>query len=236
MLIRQIGFMLGGTFILSVILSVLSVPLVAKSAIAANLVVNGSFEEIALPNRSWTVFPYTPGNSLPHGFSSIPGWNVSPGLQFEVQNQIAGTAAQGFQLVELDASFTQKGNIYQDILTKPGQNYLLKFAFSSRPGTGILDNILQIKWGTNIVDTIFANGIGLSDTAWKYYTYNLVATTDKTRIDFSDLGSPNHVGTYIDDVSVESVEAVPEPTTMFGTLAFGAVVSRWRMKRKQQQL
>jgi hypothetical protein len=30
-------------------------------------------------------------------------------------------------------------------------------------------------------------------------------------------------------------EPVPEPTTIFGTLAFGAVVTRWRMKRKVQQ-
>ncbi|XZO00979.1 MAG: PEP-CTERM sorting domain-containing protein [Microcoleus sp.] len=30
-------------------------------------------------------------------------------------------------------------------------------------------------------------------------------------------------------------EPVPEPTTVLGTLAFGAVVSSWRMKRKQQQ-
>ncbi|MEG4444658.1 PEP-CTERM sorting domain-containing protein [Microcoleus sp. AT9_B5] len=30
-------------------------------------------------------------------------------------------------------------------------------------------------------------------------------------------------------------EPVPEPTTVLGTLAFGAVISRWRMKRKQQQ-
>lgn len=30
-------------------------------------------------------------------------------------------------------------------------------------------------------------------------------------------------------------EPVPEPTTVLSTLAFGAVLSRWRMKRKQQQ-
>ncbi|NJK70341.1 MAG: hypothetical protein HC941_30965 [Microcoleus sp. SU_5_3] len=36
-------------------------------------------------------------------------------------------------------------------------------------------------------------------------------------------------------VPVEPSEPVPEPTTVLGTLAFGAVISRWRMKRKQQQ-
>lgn len=36
-------------------------------------------------------------------------------------------------------------------------------------------------------------------------------------------------------ISQNVPEPVPEPTTVLGTLAFGAVVSSWRMKRKQQQ-
>ena len=38
-----------------------------------------------------------------------------------------------------------------------------------------------------------------------------------------------------DNHSYRVAEPVPEPTTVLGTLAFGAVVTRWRMKRKQQQ-
>lgn len=54
--------------------------------------------------------------------------------------------------------------------------------------------------------------------------------------------SPNkvvHVGasfsTGNNTTSINDPESVPEPTTVLGTLAFGAVISRWRMKRKQQQ-
>lgn len=36
-------------------------------------------------------------------------------------------------------------------------------------------------------------------------------------------------------VPVEPSEPVPEPTTVLGTLAFGAVISSWRVKRKHQQ-
>ncbi|MEG4318588.1 MULTISPECIES: LamG domain-containing protein [unclassified Microcoleus] len=46
---------------------------------------------------------------------------------------------------------------------------------------------------------------------------------------FADATSPSVV------VSVEPSEPVPEPTTVLSTLAFGAVISSWRMKRKQQQ-
>ncbi len=38
-----------------------------------------------------------------------------------------------------------------------------------------------------------------------------------------------------DNHAYRVAEPVPEPTTILGTLAFGAVISSWRMKRKQQQ-
>ncbi|MEG5050658.1 MULTISPECIES: alpha/beta hydrolase [unclassified Microcoleus] len=54
--------------------------------------------------------------------------------------------------------------------------------------------------------------------------------------------SPNkvtHVGASFDTgnntTPIDNPESVPEPTTVLGTLAFGAVVTRWRMKHKQQQ-
>ncbi|WP_293341852.1 MULTISPECIES: alpha/beta hydrolase [unclassified Microcoleus] len=48
--------------------------------------------------------------------------------------------------------------------------------------------------------------------------------------DFND-----HNFRFSGGISDSVPEPVPEPTTVLGSLAFGAVVSRWRMKRKQQQ-
>lgn len=199
--------------------------LTAKSSLAANLVINGSFEKVALPKNSWTTFPY--GYEAPsfHNLASIPGWKVEPGSRFELQRYAAGSPAEGFQFVELDASLTQRGSIYQDILTEPGLMYDLKFAFSPRRNTPISDNILQVNWGNEIVDTLSENGIGLADNVWKYYTYTLLATSNTTRLEFFDLGTTNHRGTYIDDVSVERVEpivkeSVPEPSSVLGLLLF----------------
>lgn len=199
--------------------------LTAKSSLAANLVINGSFEEVALPNNTWTVFPWSPEAPLPHNLASIPGWKVDPGSRFELQRYVAGSPATGFQFVELDSSFTQRGSIYQDILTEPGLMYHLKFAFSPRPYTPISDNILQVNWGNQIVDTLSENGIGLADNVWKYYTYTLLATSNTTRLEFFDLGTINHAGTYIDDISIERVEpivreSVPEPLSALGLLLF----------------
>ena len=48
-----------------------------------------------------------------------------------------------------------------------------------------------------------------------------------------------HVGASFDTgnniTPIDNPESVPEPTNILGTLAFGAVIFRWRVKRKQQQ-
>ena len=52
----------------------------------------------------------------------------------------------------------------------------------------------------------------------------------------NDTYYPNNMGAYSGTVDIISApEPVPEPTTLLGTLACGAVISRWRVKRKQQQ-
>jgi hypothetical protein len=52
----------------------------------------------------------------------------------------------------------------------------------------------------------------------------------------NDTYYPNNTGAYSGTVDIiPPSEPVPEPTTVLGTLAFGAVISRWRVKRKQQQ-
>jgi hypothetical protein len=52
----------------------------------------------------------------------------------------------------------------------------------------------------------------------------------------NDTYYPNDTGAYSGTVDIISTpEPVPEPTTVLGTLACGAVISRWRVKRKQQQ-
>jgi len=52
----------------------------------------------------------------------------------------------------------------------------------------------------------------------------------------NDTYYPNDTGAYSGTINIiPPSEPVPEPTTVLGTLAFGAVISRWRVKHKQQQ-
>jgi len=52
----------------------------------------------------------------------------------------------------------------------------------------------------------------------------------------NDTYYPNDTGAYSGTIDIIlPSEPVPEPATVLGTLAFGAVISRWRVKHKQQQ-
>src|SRR2546423_7058297 len=69
-------------------------PLEARVALSSNLVTNGSFETPSIPDVSIHDFNTIPGNTL-------PGWSLASGPAIEVQRNVAGTAAEGNQLVEL---------------------------------------------------------------------------------------------------------------------------------------
>jgi hypothetical protein len=117
-----------------------------------------------------------------------------------VQNNCAGSPAQGQQFVELDSDASS--SIYQDVSTVPGEAYQLRFAFSARPGLGTDENHLLAQWDGGVVANLTADGTALSDTSWTYYTYTVVASSGTTRLQFSDLGISDSLGTYLDDVSL----------------------------------
>lgn len=161
-------------------------------ASAAQLVVNGSFEQPAIPYNTWI---YS---------NSVPGWTLgsgSKGNAIEIQDNAAGSPMTGYgnQFVELDSNGTTV--IYQDIPTTPGTQYQLQFVFSPRPG--VPDNQLQINWGGATVDNLSVSGSGLFNTAWQTHTYTVTATSTTTRLSFNNLNElSNTYGAYLDGVSV----------------------------------
>ncbi|MEZ5592921.1 MAG: hypothetical protein R3F53_20345 [Gammaproteobacteria bacterium] len=165
-----------------------------------NIIVNGGFEEPEIP----------PGFQV---FSSIPGWTVLPGRpDFEVQSSgNFGTPFAGNQHVELDA-FASSG-IFQDIPTEPGLIYELSFAFSARPQTPSLDNVLRISFGGNQLAELAEDGSGNADTVWTVHKFVVTGSSESTtRLAFEDLGRANTLGTYIDEVRL--VETLAAPPTV----------------------
>jgi len=180
----------------------------ASPLYAAELVVNGSFEQPAIPYFSWKYSP------------SIPGWKLGTGSKgnvIESLNNISGAPAPnlGNQFVELDANGSTI--IYQDIPTKPGAVYQLRFHYSARPG--VVDNQMQIKWGDTIVGNLKASGFLKFNTEWKDYTYSVTATSTTTRLSFSNLAErSDSFGSYLDGVSVVDAGLAAQRSTKIALL------------------
>lgn len=195
------------------------------AAHAENIVQNGGFElPIVTDPHNWDIF------------EEISGWQLVRGENIELHRGVNGwLPAEGAQYLELDSDFDGPGGsmsgepassaVFQDLPTQVGCLYDLTFAFSPRPG--VSDNTLEIKWDGEIVDVLTADGTGLCNTNWQYYTYRLTAGSESSRLEFGDLSVSDSLGTFVDDVSVTFV---PEPLSAI-LLACG-VVSLCQRKRK----
>ncbi len=194
----------------------------ALCPLSVELIKNGSFETPVVTNpATWDIFPSGP---------ALGGWEAawtSPVTTFngETRPTVANLELQsalhdgwgypfgGNQYAELDTDWPGPSapsqpypasiDLYQTIPTIPGDTYKLSFAFSPRPDdTDITDNGVVVAWGGHVVDTVMATSVNPLMTTWSLHTYSLVATTSNTRVDFTDAGRPNGVGSFIDAVSV----------------------------------
>ncbi len=179
--------------------------LASVSAFATNLITDGSFEDQAQAAGSWAIY------------SNIPGWAaVSPG-QIELRNNVAGTAEDGVNFVELDANFNSA--MQQVVSTVAGQQYSLSFWYSSRPVSGYNSafpgntvpadsNGLTFNVGAGDVSVYVATENDMTDNDWKLYTTTFTATGASTTLTFTAVGTSDSYGTSLDNVILT---AVPEP-------------------------
>jgi cysteine-rich repeat protein len=181
------------------------------------LVSNGGFEEpIVQTSQKWDIFPdgYPNMDWRVDWVSTETTYKNQPRpdtARLELHRGVSGwDAGSGSQYAELDTDWDGPGGslngepasvrIYQDLSTLPGYKYKVTFKFSPRPGTSEADNQLEFRWDGSIVDTISA--AGGSWVSWNEYEYEVTASAYITRIEFRDVGTPNALGTFIDDVSV----------------------------------
>lgn len=189
--------------------------LFAAAAPASADLINGGFEQYELTGGTYAQFD-----------TAIPGWYVLDGIgDIEVQNNVAGTPYEGEQFVELDS--TQPTTIAQDVGTVAGQEYVLSFAFTARPGTDILlDNVMGVFWDG--LEIFYEAAIDYTPN-WAVYSFNVTATSGLTTLAFGDLSqnAQNSYGVYLDDVQLTKV---PEPATLglLGLALGGIALSRRR--------
>ena len=192
------------------LLAAASFPVAASAA--ANLVVNGSFENT--PGFSgWTTF---------YGYNAIPGWNAGPGGMEIQQSGVTVNAQDGNNVLELD-TYTNS-YIWQEINTTAGQTYAFSFYYSPRPGVSFDSNKIVYKFG-EVLD--WTSQSGAYGENWVLISGTAMAHSATTRLGFLGYGTSDSLGGLIDNVSVT---AVPEPETyaLLGAGLLGIAVLRRR--------
>ncbi len=168
---------------------------------AQELVANGSFEAPIVATNTFAQLP------------SIPGWTVCAGPSIEVNATTGFTQYDGRQFVELDS--TASSAICQNVPTQPNGLYVLRFAYSPRPG--VLDNRIDVVWDSQLLTQLDASGVGLEDTDWQEFVFFVRASSSTTELRFSDAGVSDTVGGWIDGVSLQQF-ASPVPVASTGGL------------------
>jgi len=181
----------------------------------ANLIVNGSFESPDIPTGTFQIFP------------NIPGWSTSFGPGIEIQDHIVGSPFVGAQHVELDSS--ANSGMSQIVSTVPGQTYHLSFAYSPRPGVSADSNTIQIFFNGVQLDTLALSGVGLQDTSWQVFGYNVAPSVTSSTLEFRAAGASDSLGGYLDDVQLERNVSEPSTLILFGVGSLTLVgLGRWR--------
>ncbi|MEN9437824.1 MAG: hypothetical protein RIR09_2479 [Pseudomonadota bacterium] len=186
---------------------------VAAFGAHANLVTNGSFEDNLQAAGTWNIY------------SNLTGWTGISNI--ELRNNVAGTAQDGVNFVELDT--TQNMSMKQTI-TGSGL-YELSFWYSARPNVAAGDNILGFSFGS-LSGQVLQTTAGTNANVWQQYT-GLVNLSGPTDLIFSALGTSNSYGGSLDNITVTA--AVPEPETYALLLAGLGLVGTIVRRRKAQQ-
>ncbi|MEQ1600751.1 MAG: PEP-CTERM sorting domain-containing protein [Methylophilaceae bacterium] len=167
---------------------------------ANNLVTNGSFEANAQGNGSWSVY------------SALTGWTLASGPGIELRNNVAGTASDGVNYVELDSY--GNSSIYQIITTTLGADYELYFDYSARISQLANTNGIEAYWNNDKLTTVTAKGGSINN--WNTLSFN-VTGTGNDKLTFKAVGISDQLGGNIDNISLTAVDvqvsSVPEPST-----------------------
>ncbi len=188
---------------------------------SANLIVNGSFEVSNIGAGTFAILP------------SITGWTSTMGGGIEIQNHVAGLSYLGARHVELDS--TSNSNMRQFAATALGSVYHLSFAYSARPGRKAADNSIEGYFNGGLLTTLMANGIGLENTNWRVFNFNVTGAAGSSVLEFRAVGPSNSYGGYLDGVSLAAV-AEPPGLLLFAMGLRTMVRRLWRLTRSLKRL
>lgn len=204
-------------------LLVLGVNALSLPQAQANLIVNGSFEQV---DEQYRKKRYGSSNTW-QIYSELPGWNATRNMEVWKSGFKRVAAADGRRFIELNAhprgasSFT----IAQDFNTESGVIYDLSF-FARKRSRGT--ESFEVSVGD-----LLASVSTHVKREWTEFQFKFTGDGGSTRLSFTSLdGGRDTVGNFIDDIRVTA--AVPEANVL-SLIAIGLVgigVSRLQPRRR----
>jgi choice-of-anchor C domain-containing protein len=189
----------------------------APFASAANLLVNGSFEDTQFTGTFSTIGT---------GSSALHGWTILNGSVDLINNY--WTPSQGHYSIDLSGN--TDGTISQTFATVVGQKYTVSFDIAGNPD-GPFDPIKYVQVGLSQTPlyTFDTTGKSHNNMGWTTKSFVFQAAGNSSTLFFQGLQDSPY-GLALDNVSVT---AVPEPETFAMLLAglgvIGAVARRRRL-------
>lgn len=185
----------------------------------SNIFVNGGFETpVVTSGDLWDVFP-----------AAITGWTIAwrgdvpttygsftrpePG-NLELHAGVLGAAHSGNQYAELDSDWNGHNPgpdgepsstvISQVIPTINGATYAVDYWFAPRPNTAAATNKVEARFNGVLLDTVGPAAGGGGGPVWQHRgPFTVTATsTGSAVVSFTDLGTADSLGSFIDDVTV----------------------------------
>jgi hypothetical protein len=195
----------------------------ATASAAGNLFTDGSFESIAQANGTWNTYTSVPGWTV----TTASGSSTSNGL--EVRNNVAGTAQDGHNFIELDGYENDK--IKQSFTTTIGKDYEISFWFADRAGVaaGSEGFLATVVSGSSASAAGFG-AAGDNGTAWHLITMDFTAESTTSVFSIKATGTSDGYGTSFDNFQAT---AVPEPASL-GLFAAGMAVLGLTARRRRQ--
>lgn len=184
-----------------------------------DLVLNGDFETpVVAMSQKWDIYDsgFAGLNWLAEwydGSTTFNGYTRPELAHLELHRGVLGNAFSGAQYAELDTDWDGPAGslnnepalvkIYQNLSTIPGQTYNIIFYTSPRPNTTAANNVLEFSWDGVVKDTISV--AGGSSINWSQKSYTFTAAGFSTQLQFIEKGTPDSLGTFLDNVSVKCI-------------------------------
>ncbi len=229
----------------------LSVSLILASTTSnASLITNGSFEQTVFADNSTSVGSVFNTNLQAYEnksrawdvFNYLPGWETSHGNGIELQKNIVTRSQDGSHHIELDSHPRSASNTTMTQTLNSltiGADYLLEFYYKPRTNRNN-DNGINVFWYDSAVDfSLSMDAVLVADSTrrltknWALQSVSFTAQAQSMNLSFAAFGKQNSLGGLIDNVSLEQVTAVPEPSMFI--LFLTAITLLFVRQRKQVQ-